>query len=82
MNHMNDNFKTEKYRAYKRMLGGAIVGFTVVGGLVAFWLWRTGWFQNVPMFTPPPILVIMLLGSLGSVCGALISLFSRKWNKF
>ena len=78
---MNDSFDQEKSMAYGRMLAGAIVGFSLFGELTAFSLWIQGWFDRVPMFTPPPGRTVMLIGSFGCVVGALAGLLSRNWKK-
>jgi len=78
---MLGSIKEDKERAYRRMLIGASIGIllsTLIGALL---LWGGGWFQRVPMFTPPPGLILLLLAAIGAVIGALASLFSNKWHR-
>ena len=67
--------------AYLRMVVGAALGFLTFNLLTAFLLWRDGWFHRVPCFTPPPGLILITMGTIGAVVGALLSLFSKKWKK-
>ena len=78
---MNDPIEEDKKRAYKRMLVGALIGAFLFTIPFAFSMWKDGSFQKVPIFTPPPGLVLMLLGTIGAIIGALASLLSRKWHQ-
>jgi H+/Cl- antiporter ClcA len=66
---------------YIRVFMGAIIGFIVFAIPCAILLWRGGWFHRVPCFTPPPGLVLLVIGFVGAVIGALASMFSRKWKE-
>jgi hypothetical protein len=77
----NDMLQKQTRLAYIRMSIGAIIGFMAFAAISTFYLWRGGWFNRVPMFTPPPGLIVFGFSSIGAAIGALLSLFSRKWNK-
>lgn len=77
-NYKKTNPKKGIKTIYIRILSGAFIGFIVFAIPCAFSLWRGGWFHRVPCFTPPPGLVLLDIGFIGAVIGALISMFSRK----
>jgi hypothetical protein len=81
-NESKNSVNSQTQYAYKRMFWGAVIGFILFGGLLYLRLWFGGWFNRVPMFTMPPGMAVLLVGSVGAALGALISLFSKKWRKF
>jgi hypothetical protein len=78
---MNLTIKKDMKRIYKRMFIGAVIGVLLFTIPCALFMWKNGSFNKVPMFTPPPGLILMLLGTVGAVIGGLASLFSRKWHQ-
>jgi len=70
------NNKEANKKAFIRMCFGATIGFVVFAAPCTFILWHNGWFHKVPMFTPPPGLVVLFVGFVGTVIGVLLSLFS------
>ncbi len=63
-----------------RLLIGATIGFVIFAAPCTFLLWRDGWFHRVPCFTPPPGLIVLDAGFIGVVIGALLSMYSHKWE--
>jgi hypothetical protein len=77
-----NEIKNEKHikGPFLRLLTGATIGFVVFAVPCAFLLWRDGWFYRVPCFTPPPGLIVLDAGFIGVVIGALLSMYSHKWE--
>ncbi len=64
--------------AIKRMIVGFTIGYLICGGAAFIKLWHDGWLVVVPVFTPPPLLIFLISGSIGGVVGALASLIGKK----
>ena len=76
---MSEAEQKDLTKAYKRMICGAVIGAVVFTVPLAVYFWVTGEFEKVPMYTMPPGLILMLVGSVGMFVGALASLLSRNW---
>ncbi|MFA6282735.1 MAG: hypothetical protein WC633_01245 [Desulfurivibrionaceae bacterium] len=74
------NSETTYGKYYKRIILGSIIGFMALALPTSYLLYQDGWFHRVPCFTPPPGLIILNIGFVGVVIGALLSMFSKKWH--
>lgn len=78
--------KAEIRFARYRMLIGGLTGFSLFFLFSMFMLFINGWFaEDVamnPYLGPPPIMTAGLFGFFGSVIGAVLSLFSKRWKQF
>ena len=78
--------KAEIRFAKRRIIAGAIIGFTMFFLFSMFLLYFNGWLSEVvamnPYLGPPPMMTAGLFGFFGSVIGAVLSLFSKRWKQF
>lgn len=72
--------------ARRRMIVGAIIGFSLFSLFSMFMLHINGWLaEDVamnPYLGPPPMMTAGLFGFFGFVIGALLGLFSKRWKQF